>query len=73
MLESDCNGKVKTAGRPYMGTVVVISRQLGFLTKQTVFHEMITFHNLAKEVYSSCENHQSESFTTAAMVSTQTF
>jgi hypothetical protein len=56
-----------------MGIVVVISRQLGLLTKQSVFHKMVTFHNLAKEVYSSFENHQSESFKTTAMVRTQTF
>jgi len=73
MLEGDCNGKVKTAGRPYMGILVVISRQLGLLTKQNAFHKMTTFHNLAMEVYSNRENHRSESFNTAAMVRTQTF
>lgn len=73
MLEVDCNGKVKTSGRQYMGIVVVTSRQLGLPTKQNVFHKKITFHNLAMGVYSSCENHRSESFNTVAIVRTHTF
>ena len=72
VLEGDCNEYVKTAGRPYMGIVVVISRQLGLLTKQNVCHKMTTFHNLAMQVYSRCQNDRSKSLNTAAMVRTQT-
>ena len=50
VLEGDCNEYVKTAGRPYMGIVVVISRQLGLLTKQNVCHKMDRFCGLVVRV-----------------------